>query len=71
MIKMRLLLILVGITFGFFGCNQSSSTSQAQEEEVKEEAKEEWKVLFEGETLNGWRGYTTDQPGSAWKAEPG
>lgn len=30
-----------------------------------------WKLLFDGKTLNGWRGYKTEQAGEAWKVQDG
>lgn len=33
--------------------------------------KGEWKVLFDGKTLNGWRNFKSDSVKSAWKVEDG
>ena len=30
-----------------------------------------WKLLFDGKTLNGWRGYKTEAIGAGWKVENG
>lgn len=30
-----------------------------------------WKLLFDGKSLNGWRGWKTDKPGEGWKVENG
>lgn len=30
-----------------------------------------WKLLFDGKTLNGWRGYKTEAVGEGWKAQNG
>ncbi len=30
-----------------------------------------WKLLFDGTSLNGWRGYKTEAVGAGWKAEGG
>ena len=30
-----------------------------------------WKLLFDGKTLDGWRGYKTEQIGAGWKAQDG
>jgi hypothetical protein len=30
-----------------------------------------WRLLFDGQSLNGWRGYKTDTPPSGWRAENG
>ena len=39
----------------------------------REEAKEGWKLLFDGQTLNGWEPLPTSSPGSSgdWKIENG
>lgn len=30
-----------------------------------------WKLLFDGKTLSGWRGFKTDKPGSGWAVMDG
>ena len=30
-----------------------------------------WQLLFDGKTLNGWKGYNKDKIGTAWKVEDG
>jgi hypothetical protein len=30
-----------------------------------------WKLLFDGKTLNGWRGYKTTEVGAGWKVQDG
>jgi hypothetical protein len=30
-----------------------------------------WKLLFDGKSLNGWRGYKTEQVGAGWKVQDG
>lgn len=30
-----------------------------------------WKLLFDGETLNGWRGYKSETIGAGWKVQDG
>jgi hypothetical protein len=30
-----------------------------------------WKLLFDGKTLNGWRGYKTEAVGAPWKVQDG
>ncbi len=30
-----------------------------------------WKPLFDGKTLNGWRGFSSETPGTGWVAENG
>ena len=35
------------------------------------EKAEGWKLLFDGETLSGWRGYKTDERGKGWQVRDG
>ena len=35
------------------------------------EQKAGWTLLFDGRSLDGWRGYKTDAPGGRWKVEDG
>ena len=30
-----------------------------------------WKLLFDGKSLNGWRGYKTETIGEGWKVQDG
>lgn len=30
-----------------------------------------WKLLFDGKSLNGWRGYKTEEVGAGWKVQDG
>ena len=36
-----------------------------------EKNKNDWKYIFDGETLNGWHNYNGDKPGSQWSVEDG
>lgn len=36
-----------------------------------DEQQEGFRLLFDGKTLNGWRGFKSDQPPTAWKVEDG
>jgi hypothetical protein len=47
------------------------STLQAVRGQAVSEADTEWKVLFDGVTLSGWRGLKSDTPGRGWKAVDG
>ncbi len=37
----------------------------------KKEQKAGWKLLFDGKTTNGWRGYKSQEAPAAWKVEDG
>ncbi len=36
-----------------------------------EEVAQGWKLLFDGQTTKGWKGYNSENPGSAWKIQDG
>ncbi|HYP17002.1 MAG TPA: DUF1080 domain-containing protein, partial [Opitutus sp.] len=36
-----------------------------------DEAADGWRVLFDGSSLRGWRGFKSDAPGPGWKVEDG
>lgn len=61
--------VLLLLLFG--GC-QISKTEQTQNQLTGAETKEGWQLLFDGKTLNGWRGLGRDSVESDyWKAENG
>jgi hypothetical protein len=61
------MLLAAGI---IFGCN--SSNKQADNTLTKKEKKEGWELLFDGKTLNGWRGLGRETVQSDhWKTENG
>jgi hypothetical protein len=48
------------------------SLSAAQPNELTEtERAEGWKMLFDGQSLSGWRGYKTEMPGKGWQVRDG
>ncbi|MDO5971327.1 DUF1080 domain-containing protein [Flavivirga aquimarina] len=69
LIKNRNFLILLIISCIFLmGCN----TNTAQDNVLTKQEKEDgWKLLFDGKTTNGWRGYKTNDMPVAWKVEEG
>ncbi len=67
-----LLIVFFAITTS--GCN----SSQKNEEKTckvnrltETEKRENWKLLFNGETFNGWRGFGMDKAPNGWKVENG
>lgn len=65
---MRLLLIALVL---LAGCSTKPQNESTESTATEPQATDEWVSLFDGATLNGWRGYKSDQPGSAWKVEDG
>ena len=63
----------------FIGCLIPSSAGAAQGQEqtnpntlTKQEIKEGWKLLFDGKTMNGWRGaYMDALPSKGWEVRDG
>ena len=59
----------------FTGCNSGNNKNQVHPEEIncltEVEKEEGWKLLFDGETFNGWRGLGMDTIPSNWIIEDG
>src|SRR5699024_9176786 len=62
-------LTLITITFFLSAC---SSMSNAQQNQLtKEEKQEGWKLLFDGNSIDHWRGYQKERVPTAWKVKDG
>ncbi|MCB0487979.1 MAG: DUF1080 domain-containing protein [Cyclobacteriaceae bacterium] len=68
---MRILLIALVFLAGCSGKNQNESAESTESATTETQANEEWVSLFDGASLDGWRSYKSDQPGSAWKIDDG
>ena len=75
-------LILIFCTSIFFACNNSGSTDAGTlmaeldkdvplNELGSAEKKAGWKLLFNGESLDGWRGFNLEQAPDCWRVEDG
>ncbi|MCB0655697.1 MAG: DUF1080 domain-containing protein [Saprospiraceae bacterium] len=53
-----------------FSCKPNASQEQAMEQPAVA-PQSNWTVLFDGTSLDAWKGYLTDTIGSAWKIEDG
>ena len=75
--KKNLLLILVFACLSFFGCKDKTEKSQAEKESEPmaeaeaEQPPEEWTVLFDGTSFDGWKGFQKDSVSEHWKIEDG
>jgi hypothetical protein len=61
-----------------FGCkgktektNTEADSEPMQQTEAKAPAENEWTVLFDGTSFDGWHGYLMDEVPDAWKLEDG
>lgn len=61
-----LLTLFAAASIWFIACN-SSKTSELINELSEQEKTEGWKLLFDGSTSDGWRGYQKDHFPSGWK----
>lgn len=58
---MKRLIILLGLGAMLFGCGAATIPTLSQDEQNAG-----WKMLFDGKTLQGWRGYKMDRPPDGW-----
>ncbi|HEY5691544.1 MAG TPA: DUF1080 domain-containing protein [Cyclobacteriaceae bacterium] len=75
---MRTLIILFVFATAFFSCNKPADSTTAEEVKdpmpntlTEQEKEAGWKLLFDGQTTNGWKGFNKDEPGPAWHIEDG
>ena len=67
----------ITITFlaiiALYGCNSSkmTSTNSRPNTLTTKEVNDGWKLLFDGQSLNGWHTYGQASAGKAWKVEDG
>ena len=61
------LLLLIAFSLVFTACIKSASTTSNTLTEA--EKAEGWHLLFDGQTLNGWRGFHQQGVPAAWKVE--
>lgn len=65
--KLKQIILAVLIIITWTGC----STKDSDNTLTRDELKEGWVLLFNGENTDGWRGYNMDQLPSAWKVTEG
>jgi hypothetical protein len=63
--RIVMLVALVGCGRVIMAEGQTTSSLSAEEQAAG------WKLLFDGKSLAGWRGFKTDTPGAGWKAVGG
>ncbi len=68
-------LTVIALALSFFACKQTKKQEVVQEELAVEENVEkvsnDWQVLFDGSSFDGWHGYLSDQVSNVWKLEDG
>lgn len=63
---MKRIIFLLGLCLIIFGCGAATVPSLSVDEQNAG-----WKMLFDGKTCNGWRGYKMEQAPPAWKVTKG
>lgn len=74
---MKVHIVIIAILVMLVGCNKpakeeasSESVAESMENSLTDQEKADgWKLLFDGKTLNGWKGYMKDSIGSAWSVD--
>ena len=72
--KLKSLIYIIGLFFIAFACSPkvTSSSSEAEPNTLTEaETKDGWRLLFDGSTSEGWRGYKKDHFPAAWEIADG
>ncbi len=64
---MRNLAMFTVLSFLLFDC----TTKEQQNRLSADEVDGGWKLLFDGKTLNGWKGFKKDNVGDAWSVQDG
>jgi hypothetical protein len=59
---MKRIILLLGLCVIFFGCGAATIPALSVDEQNAG-----WKLLFDGKTFNGWRGFKTDRVPDGWR----
>lgn len=74
---MKKLILTLCITATIFGCKDKTEKSQEEmateriEEAEEKEPPQEWTMLFDGTSFDGWKEFKSDKVSDAWKIEEG
>ncbi len=73
---MKKIILLAVIAQISFGCKETKKEEKSVDmemevTEVAEASESEWKVLFDGTSFDGWKGYLREDVPDAWKIEDG
>lgn len=68
-------IILAAVVILMIGCNQKKDKDEKKEEETSETietmAKQDWEILFDGNSFDGWHFYRGGEITEPWKLEDG
>jgi hypothetical protein len=65
------LLLLIGVIVSCTGGEKATESDEMETEVISEEPADEWVVLFDGKSLDGWKRYNADEIGPLWTVEDG
>ena len=66
------LLLVLALTLGLVSCRSARGTEEEPNTLTPQEKKAGWKLLFDGRTMNGWRGaYMDSLPSRGWEVRDG
>ena len=69
---MRTLNLIIAVAVCILSVNACSSFASGDNQLTQKEKKDGWQLLFDGQTMNGWRRiYTNSLPKSGWHVENG
>lgn len=68
---MKSLKLIALVALMVISCKEKPKEAEAMAKTEMEVPKEEWKILFDGETFNGWHEYKKENVSDHWKVEDG
>lgn len=69
--RIKLTLLLIVLVSGVTALAQSKADQPAGKQSSKAEQSADWRALFDGKTLNGWRGFHSDKTPAGWTVADG
>lgn len=71
---MRTFIVLIILCTSMIACNKPTNETENEPIEnalTEQEKTDGWKLLFDGESLDGWKGFKKDTMGTAWTIDDG